>query len=85
MQKDALFTAQSLSTKVVFDQATQVAYFNISQMISIEIKNLYVGERRAECVMYNLAHAIKLQLKRNLIKFLIKELLIKNKLVHFTN
>ena len=31
-------------------------------LIFIEIKDLYVGERRAECVMYNLAHAIKPQL-----------------------
>ena len=30
MQKDALFAAQSLSAKVVFGQATQVAYFNMS-------------------------------------------------------
>ena len=30
MQKDALFAAQSLSAKVVFGQATQVAYSNMS-------------------------------------------------------
>ena len=54
-------------------------------MIFIEIKNLYVGEGRAECVVYNLAHVIKLQLKRNLIKFIIKELPTRDKLVHFTN
>ena len=54
-------------------------------MIPIEIKDLYVGEGRAECVVYNLAHAIKPQLKRNLIKFLIKRLFTRNKLVHFTN
>ena len=63
---------QSLSAKVVFGQATQIAYSNMSQVISIEIKDLYVGEGRAECVVYNLTHAIKPQLKRNLIKFLIK-------------
>ena len=59
MRKNALFAAQSLSAKVVFGQATQVAYFNMSQMIFIEIKDLYMGEGRAECVVYNLAHAIK--------------------------
>ena len=72
IQKDALFAAQSLSAKVVFGQATQVAYSNMSQVIPIEIKDLYVGEGRAECVVYNLAHAIRPQLKRNLIKFLIR-------------
>ena len=56
MWKDALFAAQTLSAKVVFGQATQVAYFNISRIISIEIKDLYMGEGRAECVVYNLAH-----------------------------
>ena len=85
MRKDALFAAQSLSTKVVFGQAPQVAYFNISQVISIEIKDLYVGEGRAECVVYNLAHTIRPQLKRNLIKFLIRGLPTRDKLVHFTN
>ena len=50
---------QSLSSKVVFGQTTCVAYTNMSQMISIEIKDLYVGEGRAECVVYNLTHAIK--------------------------
>ena len=85
MQKDALFAAQSLSVKVVFGQATQVAYFNMSQMIPIEIKDLYVGEGRAECVVYNLAHAIRCQLKRNLIKFIIRGLSTRNKLTHFTN
>ena len=30
MQKDAIFAAQSLSAKVVFGQATQVAYSNMS-------------------------------------------------------
>ena len=73
-----IFTAQSLFAKVVFDQATRIAYFNMSCMISM-------GEGRAECVVYNLAHAIKLQLKRNLIKFLIRELSTRDKLVHFTN
>ena len=68
MQKDALFAAQSLSAKVVFDQTTWVAYSNMFCMILIEIKDLYVGEGRAECVMYNLTHAIRPQLKRNLIK-----------------
>ena len=42
------------------------------RVIPIEIKDLYVGEGRAECVVYNLAHAIRPQLKRNLIKFLIR-------------
>ena len=36
-----------------------VAYTNMSQMIPIEIKDLYVEEGRAECVVYNLTHAIK--------------------------
>ena len=72
MQKDALFAAQSLSAKVVFGQVTQVAYSNMSQMIPIEIKDLYMGEGRVECVVYNLTHAIRPQLKRNLIKFLIR-------------
>ena len=36
-----------------------VAYTNNSQMIPIEIKDLYVGKRRAECVVYNLTHAIR--------------------------
>ena len=85
MQKDALFAAQSLSAKVVFGQATRVAYFNMSQVIPIEIKNLYVGEGRAECVVYNLVHAIRPQLKRNLIKFLIRGLPTRDKLAHFTN
>ena len=85
MQKDTLFAAQSLSAKVVFGQVTQVAYFNMSQMIPIEIKDLYMDEGRAECVVYNLAHTIRLQLKRNLIKFLIKGLLTRDKLAHFTN
>ena len=69
----------------MFDQVTQVAYSNMSQMISIEIKDLYMGEGRAECVVYNLAHAIRLQLKRNLIKFLIRGLPTRDKLAHFTN
>ena len=85
MQKDALFAAQNLSTKVVFGQTTQIAYSNISCMIPIEIKNLYVGEGRAECVVYNLAHVIKPQLERNLFKFIIKGLPTRNKLTHFTN
>ena len=54
-------------------------------MISIEIKDLYMGEGRAECVVYNLAHTIKPQLKRNLIKFLIRGLSTRDKLAHFTN
>ena len=74
MWKGALFAAQSLSAKVVFGQATRIAYSNMFHIISIEIKNLYVGEGRAECVVYNLAHTIRPQLKRNLIKFLIKGL-----------
>ena len=73
------------SCKVVFGQATQVVYSNMSQMIPIEIKDLYVGEGRAECVVYNLAHAIRPQLKRNLIKFLIRGLPTRDKLAHFTN
>ena len=70
---------------VVFGQTTQVAYSNMSQVIPIEIKDLYVGEGRAECVVYNLAHAIRPQLKRNLIKFLIRGLPTRDKLAHFTN
>ena len=85
IQKDALFAAQSLSAKVVFGQATRVAYSNMSRVIPIEIKDLYVGEGRAECVVYNLAHAIRPQLKRNLIKFLIKKLPTRDKLAYFTN
>ena len=85
MWKNALFAAQSLSAKVVFGQATQVAYSNISWMIPIEIKDLYVGEGRAECVVYNLTYAIKPQLKRNLIKFLIRGLFTRDKLAHFMN
>ena len=57
----------------------------MSCIISIEIKNLYVGEGRAECVVYNLAHAIRPQLKRNLIKFIIRDLSTRDKLAHFTN
>ena len=54
-------------------------------MIPIEIKDLYMGEGRAECVVYNLAYTIRPQLKKNLIKFLIKELPTRDKLTHFTN
>ena len=57
----------------------------MSYMIPIEIKDLYVGEERAECVVYNLAHATKPQLKRNLIKFIIRGLPTRDKLAHFTN
>ena len=85
MRKDALFAAQSLSTKVVFGQATRVAYFNMSRVISIKIKDLYVGEGRAECVVYNLTYTIRPQLKRNLIKFLIRGLSTRDKLAYFTN
>ena len=85
MWKNALFAAQSFSVKVVFGQATQVAYSNMSWIIPIEIKDLYMGEGRAECVVYNLAHAIRPQLKRNLIKFLIRGLPTRDKLAHFTN
>ena len=85
MWKDALIAAQSLSSKVVFGQATHVAYTNMSCMIPIEIKDLYVGEGRAECVVYNLAHAIRPQLKRNLLKFLIRGLPTRDKLSHFSN
>ena len=67
----------------MFGQATQVAYSNMSRVISIEIKDLYVGERRAECVVYNLAHAIRPQLKRNLIKFLIRGLPTRDKFFFF--
>ena len=63
---------------------------NISHMIPIETKDLSVGERKAECVVYNLAHSIRPQLKRNLIKrnlikFLIIELPTSDKLSHFSN
>ena len=54
MQKDALIAAQSLSPKVVFGQATHVTKTNMSRMIPIEIKDLYVGEGRAECVSVQL-------------------------------
>ena len=85
MRNDALIAAQSLSPKVVFGQATHVAYTNMSRMIPIEIKDFYVGEGKAECVVYNLAHAVRPQLKRNLLKFLIRGLPTRDKLAHFSN
>ena len=57
----------------------------MSHMIPIKIKNLYVGEGKVECVVYNLAHAVRPQLKRNLLKFLIRGLPTRDKLAHFSN
>ena len=81
----------SIFSKKKMHLATRIlwfAFFFLSLILgcqTLSIKDLYMGEGRAECVVYNLAHAIRPQLKRNLIKFLIRGLPTRDKLAHFTN
>ena len=85
MKHDAMTAARDISPLLEFNNRTKNSYNQMVHMIPVAENDFYVGQGSLKYLIYNLAHPLRPQLKRTVIKFFCRGLPTMDKVSHFSD